>query len=106
MSVFGMMDGVAKLTLEFPDGRVYEMDAIATDINYSCDVLFDGVRGREEVEIICRGAGAMISRNEYVEEIKAKRVSSEWECSFCHRPNQRSDEICKSCGAVRPFIYE
>jgi len=29
----------------------------------------------------------------------------EWKCPYCKRPNRRKDETCKSCGAVRPFIY-
>jgi rubrerythrin len=37
--------------------------------------------------------------------VEQKRNSPEWRCDYCGRPNQREDETCKSCGAVRSIIW-
>ena len=81
------------------------------------DVTYDGLFGGEpdamkkyipgkmnttfEISGVCLGDPFWTT----VQDIKNESNASEWQCPYCQRPNKRKDETCKSCGAVRPFIY-
>lgn len=104
-----------KVYLEFEDGRIAE-------VNGSIDYLTMNVVAKSlEDDGAIVSASAAYSRNatieisgdffQYTREawdrvLEARRSSREWLCPYCGRPNNRNDETCKSCSAVRSFIYD
>lgn len=81
--------------VETADGKVYDLESMATsvEIRYSYDSVTEFT-----IHGVC--TKAILSA-----QAKDMRTAREWKCTFCGRPNQRADETCKSCGAVRSFIY-
>lgn len=97
-----------KVYFESSEGTLMEMSAQAVTINYYHDTLpYWGSDSATKdyfptgFSIELRGYGRPITR----EGIMERRTAPEWACSYCGRPNQRADETCKSCGAVRSFVY-
>jgi hypothetical protein len=86
--------------LESPDGSIIEMDAVVWDVSYHMPM--DGML---QYEINLRGIGEPHTRKEMLDRIEVERTSEEWRCPGCARPNKRADEMCKSCGRMRSFLY-
>jgi hypothetical protein len=82
--------------IETSEGYIYDIDclAVAMDVRNTYG-------GLNEWTITLEGLGGNISRGEMVKQ----RNAPEWVCTYCRRPNSRSQETCASCGAVRSFIY-
>ena len=101
--------------MQFHDGEIMTIEAMATEIRSWADIDFHEVLGsaavipvhrRSNYEIHLVGIGEMTtSYQETVDTLRELRSAMEWSCVYCGRPNQRIDEICKSCGAVRWFLY-
>jgi hypothetical protein len=88
-----------RVYLEDGAGKIYEFDTVAVSVTMRENWM---LQGGTETEIVLRGRGGTITLG----DLKERRTSPEWKCSYCDRPNQRQDEICKSCGSVRSFTYD
>ena len=91
-----------KVYIEDQQGRVMEVPAIAASVSMNMEY-GDFIRTRIELDAI--GDVTWTSTDNWRGSIREKSIAPEWKCDYCGRPNQRKDEICKSCGAVRSFIY-
>ena len=94
-----------RVYLEDDSGNITELDAYAVSLSVTQSYMFYGdpeFRGPHEYEINLRGVGELVTRQSVLE----RRTLKEWKCTYCNRPNQRADETCKSCGAVRSFVYD
>lgn len=108
-----MLGEKAKVLLEFPDGRIVEMNAHMISLNYepidisTMDEPYKTYTpSHRGVEITLQGSGPPVFDAVSHEEFNEKRrTASEWQCSFCDRPNKRENETCESCGATRSFLY-
>jgi len=111
-----------KVTLELPNGEIFEMPAYTVSISMYNDVLasaYDNdypyfsrgaTRTRIELEGIEPGVLRSTDRKTYIQEVQ---TATEWQCVYCKKPNPRSATYCGQdtdgkvgCGAVRPFIYD
>lgn len=103
-----------RVFVEQADGSLYQLDGTVTDVqvNYRADLVDvstygsgspEFITGRRWAEFEIRGlsTSGLIT----TEARTAMKTSSEWKCTYCGRPNKRSRETCKSCGAVRSFLY-
>ena len=93
-----IMGNKYKFYIEESNGTLYELTSFIESM--MVEVPFDGCT-RTTIEMISDEPMKMTVH----EEMKNKWKAPEWQCSFCGRPNERKDETCKSCGAVRSFIY-
>ena len=96
-----------KVQVTSPEGHVIEMSGLVSrlDINSSFnEVVVAEFTVMCEPERLFEWFGN--NGSDYREHVIEARKSTEWQCDFCGRPNKRERETCKSCNAVRPFIYE
>jgi len=102
------------MTLEYPDGHIVHgkcfMASVGIEHQYGS---YDSFLGGEIVSIspsittieLVSDKLFFSESEEYIERVKKERVSSEWQCWYCGRPNKAEREICASCNAVRQFVY-
>ena len=99
-----------RVYLQDSRGVVFEVDAIAASIEVTTDMINTTslgdlsstfMPGHQTIDINLRGIGEAVVRNSR----DMKQQPAEWKCAWCGRPNKRERETCKSCGAVRPFVY-
>ena len=89
------MFGKHRVYIQSPDGETHEVTGHMTNMSLS-----QRYNGLTELELTITGDGVQ----HYLSgEIKERKATQEWCCDFCGRVNQRKDEYCKSCGAVRSF---
>ena len=102
------------MTLEYPDGYVIHgkclMASIETERPYESCASFFGeatvsIRPSTTTIELVSGQLFFSESGEYVERVEKERVSPEWQCWYCGRPNKAEREVCASCNAVRQFIY-
>lgn len=90
-----------KVYIEKNDGTVLTMPVSVQSISVN-----SGFDGRFESEIILRGVGNPVwSMGSNVLSENTSMTDEEWKCTWCGRPNRREDEVCKSCGGARSFLY-
>src|SRR3990167_1693509 len=113
MSLFETLGKQCKVIIESPDGKIFEGQAYTLSISQEMlDVSIYGnlhksfiPTGRTSLDMEIIGPLNWISKSHWQETVEERRSESEWQCGYCGRPNQRQDETCKSCGAVRSFVY-
>ena len=94
----------AQIWMQTKDGVMIELTGMVREYSLS-----SSITGLIEMDLsIVSGDGDMSllfndSKHPKVSELRAQK---EWQCSYCGRPNAKHRETCKSCGAVRPFIYD
>jgi len=91
-----------KVYIEDQRGRVMEVPTLAASITMESGY-GDLVKTRIELEAI--GEVKWTNADTWRGSIREISAAPEWKCNYCNRPNQRKDEVCKSCGAARSFIY-
>ncbi len=91
-----------KLYVVQPDGMVYDIGGYMVSLEISTTI---GHHNTVSLEIVDADVSMLLGK-EIAANVKAQRSTAEWRCPFCGRPNQRADEVCKSCGGVRPFLYD
>jgi hypothetical protein len=105
--------GRMKVFIEVEDGTIYNLDGLATDVQltHRTDLIDVSsyanpgatIRGMRSIEFSIHGV--CTSDVITTKEVSAMRTAAEWKCTYCGRPNKRQRETCKSCGAVRSFLY-
>lgn len=106
--------GKTKVYIETPDGMLKEITGYMVRAEIREEVDWDDVtslsdtvpvylKGPVEIEMSLEFRGCQMTYSPM--DLFAKRTAQEWKCDYCGRPNQRRDETCKSCGAVRSFIW-
>lgn len=99
MSIKG---SIFKVYIEDETGRVLEVEnCMSTEIS----VEYSGSIARTTIRLDAVGETVWHSRNDFFDLIRSKKHSPEWKCDHCSRINNRAEEVCKSCGAPRSFIY-
>ncbi|MFA5714381.1 MAG: hypothetical protein WC998_01400 [Candidatus Paceibacterota bacterium] len=101
--MIGILGKKVKCIIQAEDGTTFDISSCVTQIDVQTML---NERVKVDIEMIGNSAMLQSTRNEYLEITKDKKSSSEWKCDFCGRPNKKADETCKSCGAVRSFIYD
>ena len=102
------------MTLEYPDGHVVHGKCLMASVEVERPYeMYDTFSSRDIISI--RPSTTTIElvsdqlffseSSEYVERVEKERVSPEWQCWYCGRPNKAKREVCASCNAVRQFIY-
>jgi len=110
-----------RVYLEDMQGQMFEMDAIAAEINTSAplmDITTWGDKSKQfasgmvktDIHLVGVGDARWTQAKDFVNE---KRTAVEWQCDFCKLPNPRSATFCgelnleksAGCGAVRSFLY-
>lgn len=106
-----------KVIFEDEEGRVMEAPVIAMELSISREAPFffndpvaEGMPALStlmyEINLRTTGNPLWIKKEDYKKRVVKRQKSCEWRCDFCGRPNQKADETCKGCGAVRSFLYE
>lgn len=103
------------VTIQYADGRMINMNAMMARLSEQIEMYPEFVIGEEPLSVPLRrkfyveaeGFGSITdSYKETQEVLEGFKTASEWKCAHCGRPNKRHEETCKSCGAVRPFLYD
>lgn len=87
-----------RVYIEDSDGNLVEVTGIMRSMELSNDYY------SLPVLTLSLSATQEILTTQYQDVIERKHTT-EWQCTYCQRVNQRADEVCKSCGAVRSIIY-
>ncbi len=92
-----------KVYLETPQGAMIEVPAISYSLSYRSP----WGDGPTEVEMSFKALGDVtwLDQAAWEKTVEERHSAKEWKCDYCGRPNDRKDETCKSCGAVRSFVY-
>ncbi len=89
-----------KVYVESEHGDLFEMTNVLSSISFmGCEGII-----RTTIDFIGDGVPGLYRQVDR-KEIKERISASEWKCDYCGRVNKKHDETCKSCGAVRSFIY-
>ena len=108
------MNGPCKVIIETPDGKILESTAYMVSVTQQQELIegfdYGGARnyipGMSTIDIELKVVSLQwTDLVDWKRSVHERSSTHEWRCSYCHRPNQRRDEICKSCGAVRSFVY-
>lgn len=105
-----------KVYIEDANGNVVEVPAIAASLTVQSETIdttefgqpfrtLAGGQMRTRIELEADGAPTWIVADEWRNGLRNRLAAPEWKCDYCGRPNARERETCKSCGAVRSFIY-
>lgn len=90
-----------KVYLEKNDGTVLAAPVRVEYISMSSD--FDGTH-KTEIGLVADGPVNWMLGKEFTAK-EVEQTKEEWLCTWCGRPNGRADEVCKSCGGSRSFLY-
>lgn len=97
-----------KVYIEYPDGRLIEVNAIIMEIRseVTCRT-FAGDPAGIITDLNMRVIGDIeISQPwEWKNKLDARRSAIEWRCDYCDSVNMRHHRHCTKCGASRSFIY-
>lgn len=104
------------VTLEYPDGSVVHGKCYVATVTVEQQAMpyftFDSnvpiisaSRPLVTMELVANGEILLSESSEYVERVEKERISPEWKCWYCGRPNKSTRETCESCNAVRQFVY-
>ena len=92
-----------KVYIERDDGAILETPGIIVSMELGSDS--GDISTRFRMETVGLGMPVWSSPGDWRSSLNKRHTAAEWLCDFCGRPNQRADETCKSCGAVRSFVY-
>jgi len=108
-----------KVTVETPDGMVLEFDAITASLTSGYAISNDmGISAAEgwrnytlpqqemTFEFTAITNPMSTTGEEFMNAVEEKQSASEWMCTWCHSPNNKTDKHCSQCGGARSFIYE
>jgi hypothetical protein len=103
-----------KIYMELPDGALFEMTSMVRSFNFQHTINMVDVTeygdnhrsyipsiGETTIELVGIQPGAWTDSA----NLRNRLQAPEWKCDFCGRPNEHDRETCRSCGAVRSFIY-
>lgn len=97
-----MAGNKCRVWVETPNGEVMEVAAFCAEISVSMS--YEGLV-QTHLEFDSFDSAIWTDRESFHAKLSARKDAPEWKCGYCGRPNQKHDETCKSCGAVRSFIY-
>ena len=98
-----LRDNQIKLYMETKDGHVLELTGNVVGMSTTYD--WNDIGGRTTVDLRLVGLEKWFTSSFMRDQVAAKTHAVEWHCDYCGRANSREQQTCKSCGAVRSFIY-
>ena len=90
-----------KVYLEKNDGTVLAAPVSVAEISITSS--FDG-DVQTEIRLVSHEAVEWMYGKDLF-NLEVPQTNHEWKCTWCGRVNQRKDEVCKSCGGSRSFLY-